>query len=101
MRSILHTLQGLSIGGSRMKELMHTDKYHQGEKMECKSKTYLQNSGRSTSPQSIQDRDDQEYEEGDQNYEDRQLSTYDSDQDSQEHDTEDGSQDIHQRQHSR
>jgi hypothetical protein len=90
MRSILHTLQGLSIGGSRIKELMLTDKYHQGEKMECKAKTYLQNSGRSTSPQSTQDCEDQESEEGDQSNEDSQRSTYDSDQDCQQH----GSQDI-------
>ncbi len=94
MRSILHTLKGLSIRGSRIKELMFTDNYHQGEKMECKAKTYLQNSGRLTSPQSTQDCEDQESEEGDQSYEDSQRSTYDSDQDCQQHDAEDGSQDI-------
>ena len=94
MRSILQTLQGMIIGGSRIKELMNTDKYHQGERMECKTKAYLLNRGRSTRPQSTQDRDDQEYEEGDQSYEKSQRSTYDYDQDCQEHDTEDGSQDI-------
>jgi hypothetical protein len=34
MRSILHTLQGMPIGGSRIKELMNTGNYHQGERME-------------------------------------------------------------------
>ncbi len=57
-----------------------------------------------TSPQSTQDREDQEYEEGDQNYEEDQRSTYDYDQDCQEnndqnqdcqdYDDQDESQDI-------
>jgi hypothetical protein len=63
---------------------MNTDKYHQGEREKCKEKAYLQHKGRSTSPQSTQDRDDQEYEEGNQDYEDSQRSTYDNDQDCQE-----------------
>jgi len=66
MRSILHTLQGVTTGGSRIKELMNTDKHHQGESKKCREKAYLQHRGRSTSPKSTQDRDDQEYDEGDQ-----------------------------------
>ena len=69
MRSILHTLQGMTIGGIRIKELMDTDKYHQGERMKSKEHAYvrkqprdLQHRGRVTSPQSTQDREDQEYD---------------------------------------
>ena len=54
----------------------------------------LQRRGRVTSPQSTQDREVQEYEEGDQSYQEGQRSTYDYDQDCQEHDDPDGSQDI-------
>ena len=97
MRSILHTLQGMTIGGDRIKELIDTNKYHQGERMKSKEHAYarkqprdLQHRGRVTSPQSTQDREDQEYEEGDQSYEEGQRSTYDYDQDCQEHDDQDG-----------
>jgi hypothetical protein len=45
---------------------MNTDKHHQGESKKCREKAYLQHRGRSTSPKSTQDRDDQEYDEGDQ-----------------------------------
>jgi hypothetical protein len=37
MRSILHTFQGMAFGGSRIKGLMNTDKYLQGERMEWKT----------------------------------------------------------------
>ena len=54
---------------------MDTDKYHQEKRMKCKEHAYarkqprdLQHRGRVTSPQSTQDREDQEYEEGDQSY---------------------------------
>ena len=40
MRSILHTLQGMTIGGDRIKELMDIDKYHQGERMKSKEHAY-------------------------------------------------------------
>jgi hypothetical protein len=71
---------------------MDTDKYHQGERMKSKEHAYsrkqprdLQRRGRLTSPQSTQDREDQEYEEEDQSYQD-QRSTYEYDRDCQEHD---------------
>ena len=89
MRSILHTLQGMTVGGDRIKELMDTDKYHQGGSMKSKEHVYarkqprdLQHRGRVTGPQFTQDREDQEYEEEDQIYEGDQRSTYDYDQDS-------------------
>ena len=76
MRSILHTLQGTTVGGDRIKEVMDTDKYHQVGSMKSKEHAYarkqprdLRHRGRVTSPQSTQDREDQEYEEGDQSYE--------------------------------
>ena len=97
MRSILHTLQGMTIGGDRIKELVDTDKYHQGERMKNKEHAYvrkqprdLQNRGRVTIPRSTQDREDQEYEGGYQSYQEDQRSTYDYDQDYQEHDDQDG-----------
>ena len=40
MKSILHTLQGMTIGGIRIKELMDTDKYHQGETKKSKEHAY-------------------------------------------------------------
>jgi len=37
IKSILHTLQGMKIGGNTIKELMD-DEYHQGKSNECKVK---------------------------------------------------------------
>ena len=83
MRSTLHTLQGMTIGGNRIKKLMDTDRYHQGERIKSKESASartqprnLQSRGRVPNPQTTQD---QEYEERDQGYEDRR-STYDYDQ---------------------
>ncbi len=56
-RSMLHTLQGMTIGGSRIKTLMNTDKHHQGERKECKegSQDILQ----------AEDEDDHDYQDND------------------------------------
>ena len=62
MKSILHTLKGMKIGGNTIKELMDTEEYHQGESNECKANAYLQNKGRPTRLKSTQD---QEYDEED------------------------------------
>ena len=74
MRSTLHTLQGMTIGGNRIKKLMDTDRYHQGERIKSKESASartqprnLQSRGRVPNPQTTQD---QEYEEDHQNYED-------------------------------
>ena len=90
MKSTLNTLKGMKLGGDKIKELMNTDKYHQGERMSCKENAYLQRRGRITSPQSTQD---QEYDEDDDPYcqgFEKEESTYDSDQDCQEHDDQHG-----------
>ena len=92
MKSILHTLKGMKLGGNTIKELMDTDEYHQGESNECKANAYLQHKGRPTRLKSTQD---QEYDEDDDPYcQGLEESTYDSDQECQEHDDRYGNQDI-------
>ena len=95
MRSILHTLQGMTIGGNRIKDLMDNDKQHQGEKIKSKENASartqprnLQFRGRVPEPHTTRDREDQEYEEGDHLGSEQagQRPTYDYDQDYQEHD---------------
>jgi hypothetical protein len=98
MRSTLHTLRGMTIGGNRIKNLMDTDSNRQGERIKSKESASartqtrnLQFRGRVPEPQTTQDREDQEYEEEDQSYQ-NQRSTYDYDRDCQEHeDYQDGS----------
>jgi hypothetical protein len=92
MRSTLHTLQGMTIGGNRIKNLMDTDRYHQGERSKSKENApariqprNLQVRGRVPEPQTTQDQEDQEYEEEDQGYQDLR-STYDYNRDCQGHD---------------
>ncbi len=67
MRTTLHTLQGMTIGGNRIKKLMDTDRYHQGERIKSKESASarpqprnLQSRGRVPNPQTTQDL---EYEE--------------------------------------
>ena len=74
MRTTLHTLQGMTIGGNRIKKLMDTDRYHQGERIKSKESASarpqprnLQSRGRVPNPQTTQDLG---YEEDHQNYED-------------------------------
>jgi len=81
-------------GSKKLKELMDTDKYHQGESKTCETNSCLLYKGKSTSPQSTQD---QEYDEDDDPYcqgFEKEESTYDSDQDFQEHDDQHAIQDI-------
>jgi hypothetical protein len=65
MKSIVHTLKGMEIGGNTIKELMDTEEYHQGEINECNENAYLQHKGRPTRLESTQD---QEYDEEDDPY---------------------------------
>jgi hypothetical protein len=62
MRTTLHTLQGMTIGGNRIKKLMDTDRYHQGERIKSKESASarpqprnLQSRGRVPNPQTTQD----------------------------------------------
>ena len=92
MKSILHTLTGMKIGGNTIKELMDTEEYHQGESNEYNANTYLQHKGRPTRLTSTKD---QEYDEDDNPYcQGLEESTYDSDQECQENDDRYGNQDI-------
>ena len=83
----------MTIGGNRIKKLIDTDRYHKGERIKIKESAStrtqprnLQIRGRIPSPQSTQnDREDQEYEVGDQSDQDHHESTCKDHQDYQEH----------------
>ena len=73
----------MTIGGNRIKKLMDTDRYHQGESIKSKESAStrkqprnLQIRGRLPKPQTTQDRKDQEYEKGDQSDQEDHESTY-------------------------
>ena len=101
----------MTIGGDRFKEVMDTDKYHQGERMKSKEHAYarepsrdLQRRGRVTNPSllKIEKTKNMKREIKATKRDNDQPMTMikicqvhdDQDQDCQEHDDQDGSQDI-------
>jgi hypothetical protein len=72
----------MTIWGNRIKKLMDTDRYHQGESIKSKesasARTQPRNfqiRGRVPKPQTTQEREDQEYEKGDQSDQEDHEST--------------------------